>query len=95
MSDQNEDQTEAELERTREAAAATAAEQATAADAIIPVEDLPEPEDDADDEIDLGWDAYSKDELTDELRRRELAVSGNKDELVARLNESDAAGYEG
>jgi SAP domain len=30
------------------------------------------------------------DELQDELRARDLAVSGNKDELIARLQESDA-----
>jgi SAP domain len=36
------------------------------------------------------YGAMTVDELQDELRARDLHVSGNKDELIARLQESDA-----
>jgi hypothetical protein len=35
------------------------------------------------------YDGYTVEELRDELRDRALAVSGTKDELVARLEEDD------
>jgi hypothetical protein len=38
-----------------------------------------------------GYDAMTKAELEDELESRGLPKTGNKDELVARLNENDAA----
>ena len=74
------DQTEAELQRTRDVVAATAQEQAAAADALVAPEADPE----------AGWDEYTVDELKDELKARGLPVSGTKDELVARLEEDDA-----
>lgn len=80
------DQTEAELEKTRQVVAEMSAEQSAAADGVLETE--PEPE--AADEVVEGWDAYTKEELVEELRNRELPVSGTKDELVARLNEDDA-----
>lgn len=84
---ETEDQTEAELEKTRRVVAETVAEQSKAAEqAIQPAEETAaEPE-----EITEGWSAYTKEELADELRTRGLAVSGTKDELVARLDEDDA-----
>jgi SAP domain len=43
-------------------------------------------------EVDDGeYDGMTKDELQAELRDRGLSTSGNKDELVARLRENDAA----
>jgi ribosomal protein L22 len=39
-----------------------------------------------------GWDSLKVDELKDELDARGLPKSGKKDELVARLEEDDAAG---
>lgn len=38
-----------------------------------------------------GYDAMTKAELEDELESRGLPKTGNKDELVARLQEADAA----
>jgi large subunit ribosomal protein L22 len=38
-----------------------------------------------------GWESLKVDELKDELEARGLPKSGKKDELVARLEESDAA----
>lgn len=86
MSD-TEDQTEAELAKTRRVVAETVAEQSKAAEqAVLPAEET------TDDtvEVDEGWSTYTKEELADELRARGLAVSGTKDELVARLDEDDA-----
>jgi hypothetical protein len=37
-----------------------------------------------------SYSGLTVDELQDELRDRDLPVSGNKDELIARLQESDA-----
>ena len=37
-----------------------------------------------------GYDALTKEELADELESRGLTKSGNKDELIARLEEADA-----
>lgn len=37
-----------------------------------------------------GYEDMTKDDLSAELERRDLPKTGNKDELVARLNESDA-----
>ena len=86
----DEDQTEAELERTREVVAAAMAEQVAANDAAA-FPDAPEGEPvrlqgEADEE---GWDAYTKEELVEELRARDLPVSGSKAELVDRLNDDD------
>jgi hypothetical protein len=36
------------------------------------------------------YDEYSVEELKEELRERDLPVSGTKDELIARLEEDDA-----
>lgn len=36
------------------------------------------------------YSSLTVDELQDELRDRDLPVSGNKDELIARLQEADA-----
>jgi hypothetical protein len=38
-----------------------------------------------------GYDSWTKDELSAELEKRGLSKSGNKAELVARLEEDDAA----
>jgi ribosomal protein L22 len=38
-----------------------------------------------------GWDSLNVHELRDELEARDLAKSGKKEELVARLDEDDAA----
>ena len=38
-----------------------------------------------------GYEAMTKEELSDELERRGLPKTGNKDELIARLEEADAA----
>jgi SAP domain-containing protein len=38
------------------------------------------------------YDGMTNDELQDELRERELPVSGNKDELIARLEADDGYG---
>lgn len=40
-------------------------------------------------QADSTYEDMTKDELQELLRQRDLPVSGNKDELVARLNESD------
>lgn len=40
---------------------------------------------------DEGYAGMTKAELEDELEARGLAKSGNKDELIARLEEDDAA----
>jgi hypothetical protein len=48
-------------------------------------------EDDEEGDEDEGYQSQSVDDLKDELRRRDLPVSGNKDELVARLEEDDAS----
>lgn len=55
----------------------------------IPGEDEPESEDDGDDAEDSDYSEWSIEELKDALRTRGLPVSGNKDELVARLEEDD------
>jgi ribosomal protein L22 len=39
----------------------------------------------------VGWDSLNVDELRDELEARDLRKSGKKEELVARLEEDDAA----
>lgn len=59
----------------------------------IPGEDAPSAdEDDDEDEEDDGGEGYddlTNDELKEELRKRDLPVSGNHAELVARLEEDD------
>jgi len=37
------------------------------------------------------YDEWTNDELREELEKRELSKSGNKDELIARLREDDEA----
>lgn len=37
----------------------------------------------------VSYDQATRDELRDELRARDLPVSGNKDELIERLEEAD------
>lgn len=44
---------------------------------------------------DESYDALSVDELKDELKARELSTSGNKKDLVARLEEDDEASDDG
>lgn len=41
-------------------------------------------------DADEGYESWTKDELSAELESRGLPKSGNKDELIARLEESDA-----
>jgi hypothetical protein len=41
------------------------------------------------DELPDDYNDWTKDQLTEELKARQLAVSGNKDELVARLVADD------
>lgn len=41
-------------------------------------------------EGDESYEDWSKDELVAEAERRGLAKSGTKDEIIARLHESDA-----
>jgi hypothetical protein len=43
------------------------------------------------DEASGSYEDMTKDELSDELARRGLPKSGNKDELIARLEEADNA----
>lgn len=42
-------------------------------------------------EVVEGYSLWTNDELREELKARDLKVSGNKDELVARLEQDDAA----
>lgn len=44
----------------------------------------------SDDEEDVPYEAWSVDELKEELKERKLAVGGAKAELIARLEKSDA-----
>lgn len=74
MSDQN----EAELEKTRRVVAETVAAQSAANEEAIAADNPPE----------NAWEDYTVDELKDELASRDLPVSGNKAELIARLEES-------
>lgn len=43
----------------------------------------------------MSYEDQTKDELQDELRERDLQVSGTKDELIERLEEDDAASEDG
>jgi hypothetical protein len=45
-------------------------------------------------DVETSYQANTVEELRDELRARNLHTSGNKDELIARLEEDDAAGEE-
>jgi hypothetical protein len=49
------------------------------------------PDVDEDSDEDLGYEDLSKDDLKSLLEQRDLPVSGNKAELIARLEEDDAA----
>ena len=49
-------------------------------------------QDDGDDEEDVGYDDMTNADLKELLKARELPVSGNHDELVARLDADDAEG---
>ena len=40
---------------------------------------------------DSGYESWTKDELQDELEKRDLPKTGNKPELIERLEEDDAA----
>jgi hypothetical protein len=40
----------------------------------------------------VSYEDQTKEELQEELRERDLKVSGTKDELVERLEEDDASG---
>ena len=88
MSNQNPgDQTEAELEKTRQVVRENIeaqAGQAETAAADLQAQAQPEATEAE------GYDTWTKEELAEELRTRELAVSGSKDELIARLQEDDA-----
>lgn len=55
----------------------------------IPGEEAPESEDDGSGGGDTDYEDQSVEELKDELRRRDLPISGNKTELIARLEEDD------
>lgn len=59
----------------------------------IPGEEAPEPAaaDDGTAGGDSDYQDLTAEELKDKLRSRDLPVSGNKDELVARLEEDDAS----
>lgn len=58
---------------------------AQAADTGVPTAD------DAGDEPDDDYENWTNEDLRDELENRDLSKSGNKQELVARLREDDAA----
>ena len=55
-------------------------------------DDGDEPDDEQEPE-DYTGEWWTKDRLQDELGRRELSKSGNKDELIERLLESDESGW--
>lgn len=62
----------------------------------IPGEDAPEPTGDPNPDPNAGgeakkYDDLTNDELKDLLSERDLPVSGNKADLVARLEEDDAS----
>jgi hypothetical protein len=55
---------------------------------------LSAPEDDSDGDDEGDWyedEGVTNDDLRDELGKRELSKSGNKEELIARLREDDAS----
>lgn len=56
-----------------------------------PQADLPPLEGTAADDEAQGYEAQTVEDLKDELRERDLPVSGTKDELIARLEEDDNA----
>ena len=90
MSDQTGDQTEAELEKTRQVVRENIeAQTAQNEEAAAKVAAQAAPAEDVEDVEATGWDAYTKADLEDELRNRDLPVSGTKDELVARLDQDD------
>lgn len=60
----------------------------------IPGEEAPGGEDDEDTSGAVDYNDLTKDELKEELRSRDLPVSGNHDELVARLEEDDESDEE-
>lgn len=65
--------------RQRQLEENTALAERTASDATVePVEDE-----------EVGYDSYTVADLQGFLKERDLPVSGNKDELIARLEESD------
>lgn len=55
----------------------------------IPGEDAPEADDDEETAEDDGYDGLTNAELQELLKARGLPTSGNKDDLVARLEEDD------
>lgn len=46
---------------------------------------------DEDPTLEVGYSELTKDELVEELKARELPHTGNKEELIARLEEADVA----
>lgn len=67
----------------KRAAAKAAAKAALAKSAEDEQRDAPE------DSAEQGYSEWSKDQLTEELKARELPHSGTKDELIQRLEEDD------
>jgi len=67
---------------------ANAAEAIRLRDAALKGEAVPVAE--SEDAEEQGYDSYTVDELKGFLGERDLPVSGNKGELIARLEESDA-----
>jgi hypothetical protein len=65
-----------------------------AATAHVPMEELNKGFGEYSDDLDEPYSEWTNDDLRDELEKRGLPKSGNKDELVARLEESDAGGDE-
>jgi hypothetical protein len=67
----------------------------TAATAHVPMEELnrgfQESDSDYSDDMDESYEDMTNDDLRAELEKRGLPKSGNKDELVARLEEDDAS----
>lgn len=58
-------------------------------------EEVVESPDKAEEVVEDGYDTWVKDDLEDELRARELPVSGTKDELIQRLEDADKGGNDG
>lgn len=80
-----------------DSAAHVAPDPAEVAEAPSGSDALGTPDGDGTEDPDGDWyedDDTTNEDLRDELGRRELSKSGNKHELIARLRESDAAGYE-
>lgn len=83
------------LEGTNMAPAAKSNRLGDSAAHVAPEDEEPQPGPDEDGTTNDWYedDGVTVDDLKDELGERELSKSGNKGELIARLRESDAAGY--